>query len=698
MKKKIVFFIATLISLLIVTGCKDNPFIRLNGETQSLTDEWSFYPSVFLFSDHNECVPNLPIVAAFPFNPESYINTGDHSNNGSGCFGYGTLLKNIYVETGVDIVYLKVPEIPSSYNLWINGIYRDSVGVPGKSRSETTSEYRIDFYELKRGRDFAGNTVEVAIEYANFTNRMAAITKPLTLHTRLGFEYSFFMSNFIILLVDGVLLFLFIYYMLLFLQNRVFIQNLYFSLFAFSLFLRQVILGQEITSAIFYGLSWHFKYSLWYILIIVQLWLYNKFISSMFKHESSKIVTNILSVICVIYSLFCAVTPPHVFTATLILPQITALLFGVFVHIVIIKAIINKRKGAVMVIAGNFVMFAAVINDILYSHGLIQTGRLLTIGALVFIIAQANLLAVIYTDNIRKIAMVTDRLSLINTIYGYFVPAGLTALFNKEKSGDITAGDFIQKKMCVMILDIREFTALSENMSAKECFDFINGFLSRFVPIIRQCGGFVTGFAGDQINALFTKSSDGLEGAIKIGRSLMQYNKQRTGEGLREIQIGIGLCTGEVILGISGNEKRVQLTAVSDDVQRAIFLETMTKYSGSMIIADQSVLNDTDDSARLSSRRIGRYTTAGGKFRDAYEMIYSYMSKDKIKRLETKYIFERSVKDLEAGRVELAETELNALLKENPDDNLIKWYIKVLIGSIVKGKSVSVSLDGLYEI
>ncbi len=701
---KSLLYIFLLLVFFFSFGCRSDYLELSDNDSCNIEGEWEIYPSIFLYSDKVDQSELRKLFFRFPFNPASsannydFYNDADHAKSkksGDG-FGYGTIRKLVEVDLTSDTVYLRIPEIPSSYNLWINGVFRDSVGIPGKSKADTKPGYRIDFYELKNGRDFTGNQVEIGIEYANFTNRMATVSHNLTIHSKRGFERTFFINNFVILLVNGVLLFLFIYYGLLFFMNRVYLQNLYFSLFALSLLLRQIILGQEITSVIFYGISWHLKYTVWYILIIVQLWLYNQFIATLFKYEASKLISRLLSVICVVYSIFCVFSQPEVFTATIIFPQMTALMFGLYVHVVIVRAIINKRKGAILVIVGNFVMFLAVINDVLYSHGILQTGRLLTIGALVFIIAQANLLAVVYTDNVRKIAMVTDRLSLINTIYGYFVPAGLTSLFNKEKTGDVKAGDFVTKKMCVFILDIRDFTSLSETMSAKECFDFINGFLSEFVPVIKQCRGLITGFAGDQINGLFEKSSDGVEASIKIGRLLARYNKDRLSQGLVQINIGIGLCTGEVVLGISGNQNRIQLTAVSGEVQKAILLESLTKYTGSMIIADKSVLDDSEDSIKLSSRRIGRYSVSQGVQSDAYEMIFSFMPKSTLRRLETKYLFERALNDLESGRIESAGVEFSSLLQENPNDELIKWYLRVK-NSIVKSENISVSLDGLYE-
>jgi methyl-accepting chemotaxis protein len=80
-----------------------------------------------------------------------------------------------------------------------------------------------------------------------------------------------------------------------------------------------------------------------------------------------------------------------------------------------------------------------------------------------------------------------SRISLMNEAYSRFVPSQFLELLGKENFTDIRLGDQVQKEMSVLFSDIRSFTELSEDMTPKENFDFINHYLGYMAPVIR-CG------------------------------------------------------------------------------------------------------------------------------------------------------------------------------------------------------------------
>jgi two-component system sensor histidine kinase ChiS len=74
------------------------------------------------------------------------------------------------------------------------------------------------------------------------------------------------------------------------------------------------------------------------------------------------------------------------------------------------------------------------------------------------------------------------RLAKINAAYGRFVPHEFLQFLERESIVDVQLGDQVQKEMTVLFADIRSFTSLSEKMSPKENFDFLNACLSRGKP------------------------------------------------------------------------------------------------------------------------------------------------------------------------------------------------------------------------
>jgi len=132
--------------------------------------------------------------------------------------------------------------------------------------------------------------------------------------------------------------------------------------------------------------------------------------------------------------------------------------------------------------------------------------------------------------------------------------------------------------MTILFSDIRGFTSLSEKMTPKENFKFINSYLSKMEPIITQYNGFIDKYIGDAIMALFpTNADDAVRSSISMLKKLDIYNEERHKAGYKPIKIGVGLNTGALMLGTVGGKNRMDGTVISDAVNLASRMEGMTK-------------------------------------------------------------------------------------------------------------------------
>ncbi|MDD3860524.1 MAG: adenylate/guanylate cyclase domain-containing protein, partial [Bacteroidales bacterium] len=82
---------------------------------------------------------------------------------------------------------------------------------------------------------------------------------------------------------------------------------------------------------------------------------------------------------------------------------------------------------------------------------------------------------------------------------GRFVPYTMLNLLGKDNIQDINLGDQTEKELTILFADIRDFTPLSETMTPKENFDFINSYLHQMEAIITSHGGIIDKFLGDGI-------------------------------------------------------------------------------------------------------------------------------------------------------------------------------------------------------
>lgn len=168
-----------------------------------------------------------------------------------------------------------------------------------------------------------------------------------------------------------------------------------------------------------------------------------------------------------------------------------------------------------------------------------------------------------------------------------FVPQAFLAMIGKPSIVSVELGDNARKEMTVLFSDIRSFTTLSEGMTPDENFDFINLYLARMGPVIRDNNGFIDKYIGDAIMALFENADDALRASLAMVDSLETFNASRRARGQDPIAIGIGLNTGSLMLGTIGEQHRMDGTVISDAVNLGSRVESLTKvYKVGVLISE----------------------------------------------------------------------------------------------------------------
>jgi adenylate cyclase len=148
----------------------------------------------------------------------------------------------------------------------------------------------------------------------------------------------------------------------------------------------------------------------------------------------------------------------------------------------------------------------------------------------------------------------------------------------------------------VVFTDLRDFTALSERLDAREVVDFLNEYLDLMVNIIVEHGGTVDKFIGDAIMAIFgapVAQSDHAERAVSASMAMLQrldaWNRARAAKGDPPLAMGIGIHTGPVIAGNIGSAKKTEYTVIGDTVNTASRIEQLNKELGTrLLISDDT--------------------------------------------------------------------------------------------------------------
>ncbi|HEY9729111.1 MAG TPA: ATP-binding protein [Chroococcales cyanobacterium] len=268
-------------------------------------------------------------------------------------------------------------------------------------------------------------------------------------------------------------------------------------------------------------------------------------------------------------------------------------------------------------------------------------------------------------------------LANFNIAYRRFVPYEFLQLLNKESIIDVRLGDQVHQEMSILFSDIRDFTTLSETMTPEENFRFINSYLCRMEPAIVEYHGFIDKYIGDAIMALFSGcADDAVNAGIAMLQRLANYNQHRAKSGYTPIKIGIGINTGSLMLGTVGGTNRMDGTAISDAVNLASRLETLTKTYGVSMLISQQTLARLDDPTQYCIRFIEQVKVKGkSKAVAVFEVFDGDDLGIKEVKLATKSMFEEGLFLYYKGSNQAAVERFTEVLKLNPQDTVAQLYL-----------------------
>jgi two-component system sensor histidine kinase ChiS len=270
------------------------------------------------------------------------------------------------------------------------------------------------------------------------------------------------------------------------------------------------------------------------------------------------------------------------------------------------------------------------------------------------------------------------QLAKLNISYSRFVPREFLKFLGKESIIDVQLGDQVQREMTILFSDIRSFTSLSESMNPKENFDFLNSYLKRVSPIIRNNNGFIDKYIGDAMMALFPEvPEDALRSAIDMQKEVCLYNLHRRRSGYLPIAIGIGIHTGSLMLGMIGEEQRLEGTVISDAVNLAARLESLTKLYGASILISGQTLIGLNNITQYNYRFIDKVKVKGKTELVSVFEIFDSNSPELIDlKIRTRSKFEQGVVLYNNREILQAQQLFQNVLQLNEQDRAAQLYMR----------------------
>lgn len=149
----------------------------------------------------------------------------------------------------------------------------------------------------------------------------------------------------------------------------------------------------------------------------------------------------------------------------------------------------------------------------------------------------------------------------------------------------------VNQLITVLFADIRGFSRIAEHERPEKIFKLLNRFFSVMTEVVFAHGGTLDKYIGDELMALFgaptvtpNDAVNAVKAAIEMQQKLMHLNAELKAEGLDQIGVGIGLHTGEAVVGYIGSERRSEYTAIGDTVNLASRLQA-NALAGQILIS-----------------------------------------------------------------------------------------------------------------
>lgn len=150
----------------------------------------------------------------------------------------------------------------------------------------------------------------------------------------------------------------------------------------------------------------------------------------------------------------------------------------------------------------------------------------------------------------------------------------------------------VNRELAVMFCDIRDFTRLTEVLSAEEKQVFLNRYFSLMTGPILAHGGEVDKIMGDCVMGIFPDGRSAVAAAVDMRLRLQEFNREMYAAGKPKIRNGIGIARGEVMQGNFGSYEKLDRTVIGEAVNIASRLESKTKMYHLDIVVTEDIARD----------------------------------------------------------------------------------------------------------
>lgn len=451
------------------------PAVKQDMANIALDYDWRFYWGK-TFADYLQS-PDMP--------SERLRVPGDWCLIGHNEYGYGLMYTSIILPHAKGRrLALDVPSVCNAYRLYVNGQEIGKAGIFGTDRSTSSPDYRPQVLSFVPTSD----TINIAVEVSNFHYREGGMNYSISLGLEKEITASFNGNLLYASFISGAMVLMFFFFMGFFLVRRTDLTTLYFSLLCLVSALRIMTTGGVLFRQLELPISWSWLVTIEISSIILipvfgVMYLYQLLNETRFRFWIRAF--NVVSSLMALYVLF-----SNTYYGSLVVPpfryyvfvQMLFTLFFTLWALVTQKQMIMRAAGL-----GYIIVFAAGLNDILYSSGSIDTLYVLPYAIFVYVIIQAVVMARHIAFAFSRVELLSNSLAEVNKNQEVII-ANRTAELNNQSLALQHYNDIKDKIFSIIAHDLRSpIASLSAvitlaEVGTKEDLDDIRHFFKDIKP------------------------------------------------------------------------------------------------------------------------------------------------------------------------------------------------------------------------
>ena len=282
----------------------------------------------------------------------------------------------------------------------------------------------------------------------------------------------------------------------------------------------------------------------------------------------------------------------------------------------------------------------------------------------------------------------TERLHRAHQRSLAFVPHDYLRALGREHFEDVERGDATRCEVSIMFTDIRGFTSRIEQMTPEQSFDFVNEYYQMTEPSIYKYEGFVDHYFGDGVLAIFPQGAvSGLKAAIEFLTCVEDFNQVLITRDQEPIRVGIGLHSGEVIMGVCGGEQSIQCTVIGDCVNLTARLEGLSARYQTSLVLSHDLHQEAKEHLTYEVRAL-EYVRVKGRARPVlvYEVLDVLPPERRARLRHTLPLFDNGVKAIRNRAFSEAEVIFEQVLEIDPDDQVAELH-RNTCGALQRGEA-----------